>query len=119
MDELDEVFSSLFTPEIIDDAKRSYDRDMSSQNKNIHAIPPDPTSSIESRLNLKNVDISNKDSLQALFMNSMAEAKPRFLPLECLPCANVEIQKYKACPKPGTKTCSSCKLVSYCSAVSG
>jgi hypothetical protein len=121
MDELDELFSSLLTPEIIDEAERSYDRDMSTQleNKNLRALPPDPsTSSTESHLNFKNVDKFNKDSIRAL-MNSMAETKPKFLPLECLPCANVEVHKYKACPKPGTKTCSSCKLVSYCSAVSG
>jgi hypothetical protein len=43
--------------------------------------------------------------------------KPKFSPLENLPCANVEVQKYKMCPNPGTLACGACKLVSYCSKV--
>lgn len=37
--------------------------------------------------------------------------------LPCAPCANVQVQKHWHCPKEGTLTCSSCTLVSYCSAV--
>ena len=43
--------------------------------------------------------------------------KSKFPPLEILPCANVHPAKLKICPKQGTKACSACKLVSYCSKV--
>ncbi|KAF9225919.1 hypothetical protein BS17DRAFT_777877 [Gyrodon lividus] len=39
----------------------------------------------------------------------------RFPPLEVLPCANVQVDLYTACEKPGKLACSVCKLVSYCS----
>ncbi|KAH6906719.1 hypothetical protein BKA70DRAFT_396558 [Coprinopsis sp. MPI-PUGE-AT-0042] len=49
------------------------------------------------------------------FTNILGRATPRHPPLERLPCANVEVDQYSACSKPGTMRCSACKLVSYCS----
>jgi hypothetical protein len=50
-------------------------------------------------------------------MDSVVNRNPKFPPLEVLPCANVDVDKYAACEKPGKLSCSSCKLVSYCSKV--
>ncbi|KAH7886867.1 hypothetical protein F5I97DRAFT_1829385 [Phlebopus sp. FC_14] len=41
--------------------------------------------------------------------------KPKYPPLEVLPCANVHVEKYMACENQGKMTCIACKLVSYCS----
>ncbi|KAH0826539.1 hypothetical protein J3R83DRAFT_4892 [Lanmaoa asiatica] len=48
-------------------------------------------------------------------LDSVVNRNPKFLPLDVLPCANVNVDKYSACDKPGKQACSSCKLVSYCS----
>ena len=40
-------------------------------------------------------------------------------PLLRLPCANVDPAKQLKCPQNGTLACSECKLVSYCSKMSG
>jgi len=45
-------------------------------------------------------------------------AKPKYGPLDRLPCANVQAAKYTACDHPGISSCSNCKLVAYCSKVS-
>lgn len=50
-------------------------------------------------------------------MDSVVNKNPKFPPLEVLPCANVNVEKYSACEKPGKQACSACKLVSYCSKV--
>ena len=36
-------------------------------------------------------------------------------PLVKLPCANVDPNEHRACDSDGTKACSGCRLVSYCS----
>ncbi|KAF6752082.1 hypothetical protein DFP72DRAFT_991169 [Ephemerocybe angulata] len=38
-----------------------------------------------------------------------------FLPRKSFPCANVQPSTYRVCDQPGTKACSGCRLVSYCS----
>lgn len=50
-------------------------------------------------------------------LNSVANRNPKFPPLEVLPCANVNVERYAVCENPGKLACSSCKLVSYCSKV--
>lgn len=53
------------------------------------------------------------DSAQQWMFNRAREFKPTHPPLQHLPCANAAIP----CLQPGVKVCSSCKLVTYCSAV--
>lgn len=50
-------------------------------------------------------------------LNSVANRNPKVSPLDVLPCANVNVERYAACENPGKLACSSCKLVSYCSKV--
>ncbi|KAG1747941.1 uncharacterized protein EDB91DRAFT_1235835 [Suillus paluster] len=76
-------------------------------------VPPDPSGSGEPFLPT-DVDASNPERL---FETLRDKLKPKFPPLDVLPCANVQVVQFKACPKQGTKTCSACKLVSYCSKV--
>jgi len=117
MDELTNLLS-LFPKEMIDEAERQHNRDLSLKNKNIRSIPPDPVSDFASKLELKGLDTSNPDLVREALLKSVPDIKPTYPPLESLPCANVEAAKYMACLKPGTKACSACKLVSYCSQVS-
>lgn len=67
-------------------------------------------------LDLNDTSPSGFDRFVAV-MNEMPY-KPRFPPLDDLPCANVQPDEYQACSKAGNKACSACKLVSYCSQVS-
>lgn len=50
-------------------------------------------------------------------VDSVVNKNPKFPPLDVLLCANVNVEKHGVCEKPGKLTCSSCKLVSYCSKV--
>ena len=118
MVESSKLFSSLFPKEITDEAERQYNRDLFLKNENIRSIPPDPLSDMMNKLDLEGIDTSNPDLLREAVSKSLSNIKPTHPPPESLPCANVEPAKYKACPKPGTKTCGACKLVSYCSPVS-
>lgn len=111
MDEDIRLFSELLTPDILAKAEHDFHRDMSSTNPNVRVIPPDPLSGT-SKLNLDGV----KD--HTMFIKAITEVKPRFPPLERLPCANVEVEKNRICQLEGTMACSACKLVSYCSKVS-
>ena len=52
-------------------------------------------------------------------LNSVVNKNPKFPPLDILPCANVNVDRYAVCEKPGKLACSSCRLVSYCSKVRG
>jgi len=88
------------------------------KNKNIRSIPPNPLSDMASKLDLKGLNTSNPNLLQETVAKSVSNIKPPHPPLESLPCTNVEVTKHNACPRPGTKACSACKLVSYCSPVS-
>lgn len=78
----------------------------------IHSSPERQKKSLENYLQaLAQSDLP----IQEAVMSYALKAKPRFLPPKVLPCANINPSQYFACNKPGTKTCSSCKLVSYCS----
>ncbi|KAF8151754.1 hypothetical protein B0H34DRAFT_801437 [Crassisporium funariophilum] len=112
MDELQARFSSLLTPEIVAGAESAYRRDMSTQSTSIGVIPPDPRNDLEKMRPSGEDD----DSLGDAFMKYVKEnSRPKYPPLEMLPCANVEVEKYRACPKNGKLACGACKLVSYCS----
>ncbi|KAG0697937.1 hypothetical protein DFH29DRAFT_944009 [Suillus ampliporus] len=74
-------------------------------------VPLDPSDSGEPFLS---TDIDASDP-ERLFETLRDRLKPKFPPLDVLPCANVQVTQFKACPKQGIKTCSACKLVSYCS----
>ena len=117
MDEL----SNFFPPpskEMIDEAERQYNRDLFPKNKNIRGIPPpNPPSDFARRSETKSIDPSNPEFLREA-VSKLSNIKLPYPPLESLPCANVEVTKYKRCLKSGTKACSACKLVSYCSPVS-
>jgi len=117
MDELTRLFS-LLPKEMLDEAERQYNRDQSLKNKNIRSIPPNPLGDMASKLDLKGLDTSNPALVREALLKSVSDIKPTYPPLESLPCANVDANKYKACLKPGTKACGACKLVSYCSLVS-
>jgi len=107
--------------EIMDEAECQHNRDLPSKNKNLRRIPPPPgpVSDIASELDFKGLDTSNLDLFREGLLKSMSSIEPPpHPPLESLPCANIEVTKYKVCLKPGTKACSACKLVSYCSPVS-
>ena len=123
MDELLARFSSALTPEmfpnaVTTEAQNSFERYMATQSKSIAVLPPDSNTE-ESTLDPTNLDITDPapraDVLGSL-TNSIS--KLRFAPPENLPCANVQVQQYKACDKQGSMACSSCKLVSYCSKAS-
>ncbi|KAJ8587573.1 hypothetical protein M405DRAFT_863636 [Rhizopogon salebrosus TDB-379] len=73
------------------------------------SVPPDPSTSSDPILDT-DFDPSHPERL----FKTLCKVKPKFLPLEMLPCANVHTTKFKICPKWGTKACSACKLVSYC-----
>ena len=51
---------------------------------------------------------------------SKQASKPKFAPLDYLPCANAQIENnnFSMCNDPGTSFCGKCKLVAYCSKVS-
>jgi hypothetical protein len=71
---------------------------LSTQTKNIRAMPPDP-------------------SEDQTFLEDIDSLSPKYPPPVTLPCANVQAEKYAVCDKPGKMACSACKLVSYCSKV--
>ncbi|KAG9313498.1 hypothetical protein JVU11DRAFT_5824 [Chiua virens] len=48
-------------------------------------------------------------------VDNVVNRNPKFPPLDVLPCANVNIERYAVCENPGKMACGSCKLVSYCS----
>jgi hypothetical protein len=73
------------------------------------SVPPDPSTSSDPILDT-DFDPSHPERL----FKTLCKVKPKFLPLEMLPCANVHTTKFKICPKWGIKACSACKLVSYC-----
>ena len=90
-------------------------------NSNLRALPPDPQTNSQLNTRLSGLDTSalGPSALLDMFRESVREgSKPRYPPSEVLPCANVETEKYRACPNQGKMACSSCRLVSYCSKVS-
>jgi hypothetical protein len=118
MDQLMSMFSRFFSPEIISEAQANFDRDASSQNKSIRVIPPDPISEAKMSSSLASISAADEDHFRSSFLENMLHnVKPRFPPLERLPCANAQVEKYNTCPNPGTRACTACNLVSYCSKV--
>ena len=98
-----------------DYAEQAYRNNMSVQNANIRVIPPNPRSEREPLLD--GIDeYGGMDTILKQLIDSFAKNQtPRFPIPQRLPCANVEVEKYKTCDNPGTMACSGCKLVSYCS----
>ncbi|OAX31589.1 hypothetical protein K503DRAFT_777457, partial [Rhizopogon vinicolor AM-OR11-026] len=78
-----------------------------STTSSLRTVPPDPSTSG----NFADFDVSDPKRAFEAFR----KMKPKIPPPEMLPCANVDVEKYKVCQKQGTKACSACKLVSYCS----
>ena len=122
MDQLIEGFSALRNSEMVSKimakAQSAMDRDMATQSKSISILPPDPKAG-GSFFDSTDVDITDP-ARRTEFLKSITDSisKPlRFPPLDTLPCANVQVDKYDACNKPGTMACSECRLVSYCSKV--
>lgn len=112
------MFSRVMSPESIAEVQAAVHRDTSFQNKNLRAIPPDPMTSAKWSSSFASMSVVNEDDFRASFTANMVQnAQPGFSPLERLPCANIEVEKYKTCPNPGARACSACKLVSYCSKV--
>lgn len=89
---------------------------MKTRSTNLRKMPPDPLADSKEMSGLDNSE-SDPSVLFEKFRNVAGNSKPRFPPPEVLPCANAEVAKYRACPNPGNKACSSCRLVSYCSKV--
>ena len=115
MDKLTNMFSRLLPPQMRDYAEQAYRNNMSVQNANIRVIPPNPRSEREPLLD--GIDeYGGMDTILKQLIDSFAKNQtPRFPIPQRLPCANVEVEKYKTCDNPGTMACSGCKLVSYCS----
>jgi hypothetical protein len=119
MDRLTDLFNGL-TPEQRAEINSSHQRINDIGKSNLRAMPPDPLTNSQLHTKLSGLDTSALDpsALHDLFRGSvMEDSKPRFPPPKVLPCANVEVGKYRVCPNPGKMACSSCKLVSYCSKV--
>ena len=107
------MFSGFFSPEVIAAAEREYQLNHDSGNTNVCVMDPDP--SVSSNLRAK---VNESKTPQAFIQTVIQESmKPKFPPPENLPCANVEVAKYRTCQNPGKLACSACELVSYCSEV--
>jgi len=117
MDKLTSMFSRLLPPQMSDYAEQIYHNNMSVQNAHIRVIPPDPRA--ERGPLFDGIDeYGGIDTILKQMMNSFAKNQTPSFPIpQRLPCANVEVEKYKTCDNPGTMACSGCKLVSYCSKV--
>ncbi|KAF8800717.1 hypothetical protein BYT27DRAFT_7199539 [Phlegmacium glaucopus] len=116
MDDPMDRLSRLITPEIKAKAEHAMQRDLNIQNKNLRTIPPDKKTGKGSLVpNLNDIDEDDTAGLQEALLKYCLHIKPRFPPLEMLPCANVHVEQYTACENQGTSACSACRLVSYCS----
>jgi hypothetical protein len=112
--------TNFLTPEQRSAIESSQQHINDTKNSNLRALPPDSQTSSELDTRLSGLDTSalGPSALLDMFRESVREgSKPRYPPPEVLPCANVETEKYRACPNPGKMACSSCRLVSYCSKV--
>lgn len=115
----DDPFGSLLTPQMRAYAESSYRRNMSIQNPHLSAVvSPDPTKKQGILPDLNNLNTSDPASHHDTINKYLADhSKPRYPPPATLPCANIQVEKYSVCQNPGTKACSICKLVAYCSKV--
>ncbi|OJA14611.1 hypothetical protein AZE42_07967 [Rhizopogon vesiculosus] len=73
-----------------------------SATSSLRTMPPDPSTSGD--FNFADFDVSDPKRAFEAF----GKMKPKIPPPEMLPCANVDVAKYKVCPKQGTKACN-CK----------
>ena len=106
------MYSDIFSPEVTAAAERAYQLNNDAGNSNVRVMDPHPSVSSNLRAKIN----TPRAFMQTIIQESM---KPKFPPPENLPCANVEVAKYRACKSPGKLACSVCKLVSYCSKVCG
>jgi hypothetical protein len=119
MTQLAKMFASVLqTPELMAEAARWYKHEMSRDESG--SIPTTATDDIAAT---DGMDENGFGSLTVEefgrnLMSVQLKRNPEVLPSVRLSCANVDREKDKACSDPGTKACSGCKLVSYCSRVS-
>ncbi|KDR66055.1 hypothetical protein GALMADRAFT_232756 [Galerina marginata CBS 339.88] len=119
MDELIQGFSTMTNSEamskIMTKAQSAFDRNMSTKSDSISVLPPNPKTA-RSILDPKDIDITDP-ACRTDILKSITDSvsKLQYPPLEILPCANVQADKYRVCNQPGTMVCSECRLVSYCS----
>jgi len=114
MDDLQSLLNTIIAP--LDDRKgeevyATYLQQCKNMKGNIRAIGPDPSNWSGPENPLEGLTVA--EGLKYLQETS----KPKYGPLGCLPCANVQVAKYTACGRPGTAFCSKCRLVAYCSKV--
>ena len=115
MDGLSELFSRLMTPEMMAEVEH---QEMSAKSKSLQYMPPDPFAGKAAPIpNLKDLDESDPAAVAEAVFRSIQDVRPRYPPLEMLPCANVQVKQYTACENQARLACSACKLVSYCSKV--
>lgn len=119
MDDLTKLLSTLMTPTYMAEARaeamRSFERDLSTRTPNLRAMPPDPSTDYEFSIDFENFGPAQYQSLmEDILVKPLQPKRPL---ITSLPCANVQAEKYFFCKKPGTRACSACKLVSYCSQV--
>ena len=118
MDELSKLFSRLMTAEMKAEVEHMIHQEMSAQSRSLRCMPPDPFAGKAAPIpNLKDLDESDSVAVAEAIFRSIQNMRPRFLPLEMLPCANVQVKQYTVCENQAKLACSACKLVSYCSKV--
>ena len=116
MDDFKALMDTILPP--IDDtdrkaAEEACKRHFLGTNRNLRGMqPPPPTNNF----------IDPQNPLEGLTFGEglkllQKTAKPKFGPLDHLPCANAQVDKYTACDRPGRLFCSRCKLVAYCAKV--
>ena len=97
----------------------SYENSRNTGSTSLRMVPPDPLA--DPQLYTEMIGLLDSESDPSVLFEKLRKvagnSKPRFPPPEVLPCANTKVAKYRACPNPGNKACSSCRLVSYCSKV--
>lgn len=115
MDRFTDLFPYLLTPEMRTEAEADHSHNTSSQNLHLRIIERDSMLPPGFNIIPDKFDTSDPRILSDMIKSVVENVKSPFPPLETLPCANVEPDKFRACSKPGTMACSACKLVSYCS----
>ena len=122
MDGLSELLSGLMTPEMKAEVEqkihRETSREMSAPSRSLRRMPPDPSAGKAAPIpNLKDLDKTDPAAVGEAVFRSIQNVRPRYPPLEMLPCANVQVKQYTVCKNQAKWACSACKLVSYCSKV--
>ncbi|KDR66739.1 hypothetical protein GALMADRAFT_106135 [Galerina marginata CBS 339.88] len=116
MDDIIKRFSTMMPEtmsQIMADAKSAFERNMITQSKSIAVLPPHPKAAGSFPDPKDIADPARRTSFLKSITDSLS--KLQYPPPEALPCANVQVDKYKFCEKPGIMACSECRLVSYCS----